>query len=66
MKIRLPDTPASLGPKKGKERMTEDDKENGEGVENEVPSASAGPSRMKALDDYTPFKGRGRYGEELK
>ncbi|KAI0657595.1 DNA repair protein endonuclease SAE2/CtIP C-terminus-domain-containing protein [Cubamyces menziesii] len=66
MKIRLPDTPASLGPKKGKERMTEDDKENGEGVENGVPSASAGPSRTRALDDYTPFKGRGRYGEELK
>ncbi|KAI0332186.1 hypothetical protein GY45DRAFT_1321215 [Cubamyces sp. BRFM 1775] len=65
-KVRLPDTPVSLGPKKGKERMIEEDKENGEDAEDGVPSTSAGPSGTKALDDYTPFKGRGRYGEELK
>ncbi|KAI0634359.1 DNA repair protein endonuclease SAE2/CtIP C-terminus-domain-containing protein [Trametes polyzona] len=61
VKPLLPDTPASLAPRKGKGRMVPESKEKAESDENAAPSASAakGP-----VEDYAIFKGRGRYGKK--
>ncbi|KAI0363977.1 hypothetical protein BV20DRAFT_1061585 [Pilatotrama ljubarskyi] len=55
-KSHLPDTPVSLGPRKGKERLEQNN-------ENDVPSTSGG---RKYPEDYSAFKGRGRYGQQLQ
>ncbi|KAI0357674.1 hypothetical protein OH77DRAFT_1519049 [Trametes cingulata] len=55
-KTRLPDTPVSLGPRKGKERLAQNN-------ENAAPSTSDG---KKYPADYSAFKGRGRYKPQLQ
>ncbi|KAI0672204.1 DNA repair protein endonuclease SAE2/CtIP C-terminus-domain-containing protein [Trametes maxima] len=60
---RLPETPMSLAPKKGKGRMV---KEEDEGDENSAPSTSTSSESKKGLQDYSAYKGRGRYGGELQ
>ncbi|KAI0772953.1 DNA repair protein endonuclease SAE2/CtIP C-terminus-domain-containing protein [Trametes elegans] len=64
VKLRLPGTPVSLGPKKGKEWTVK--MEDSENDENAAPSTSSARLEKKYPDDYSVFKGRGRYGEELK
>ncbi|KAI0649822.1 DNA repair protein endonuclease SAE2/CtIP C-terminus-domain-containing protein [Trametes meyenii] len=63
LNTRLPETPMSIPPKKGKGRMM---KEEDEGDENAVPPPNTNSTRKKGLEDYSVYKGRGRYGGELQ
>ncbi|KAI0827288.1 DNA repair protein endonuclease SAE2/CtIP C-terminus-domain-containing protein [Trametes gibbosa] len=62
-KPTLPDTPASLASRKGKGHLLPENKRGNEQDEDALPSIDEGKKRP---DDYSIFKGRGRYGEELK
>ncbi|OSD00532.1 hypothetical protein PYCCODRAFT_1453306 [Trametes coccinea BRFM310] len=64
-KPALPETPISPRRRKGKGRVVQEDKENGDSRENTPasPSTSAVGKQVTPLD-YSVFKGRGRYGQE--
>ncbi|KAH9851047.1 DNA repair protein endonuclease SAE2/CtIP C-terminus-domain-containing protein [Lenzites betulinus] len=62
-KPTLPETPTSLAPRKGKGRLLPEIHKGDEQDENAPPSTGDGKKRP---GDYSVFKGRGRYGEELK
>ncbi|EIW53282.1 uncharacterized protein TRAVEDRAFT_154675 [Trametes versicolor FP-101664 SS1] len=59
----LPETPVSLGPRKAQERVVAEGRKTEPNDENAAPSTSDGKKR---LNDYSAFKGRGRYGEEQR
>ncbi|KAI9065185.1 hypothetical protein FKP32DRAFT_1590675 [Trametes sanguinea] len=64
-KPSLPGTPFSPRRRKGKGRVVQDDKENGDSGENTPPSPSTPAAGKPTVPlDYSVFKGRGRYAEE--
>ncbi|KAI8989045.1 DNA repair protein endonuclease SAE2/CtIP C-terminus-domain-containing protein [Trametes punicea] len=62
----LPETPISPRKRKGKGRMIQEDKENGDGNENAAPTTASSTFGRGTPQDYSVFKGRGRYGDELE
>lgn len=63
VKLVLPETLVSLGPRKAQERAIAEGRKTSPNDENAAPSTSEGKKRP---NDYSAFKGRGRYGEEQR